>query len=297
MISFTKSAFGKSKIRSFIAVVLFEVHSRHFHQNMSGLNIGPSVALVTGASRGFGKAFALELSKNVADGSLIILSSRTAKDLEETRKSILERNPTVEVIIFTMDLSDFSTDELSEQLHKTVRGTTNYKSSIILHNAGSIGLQGQKVAAMNSIEQLKDYFNLNLFSTVNLNSIWTEVVCSQVPQNYIVNVSSLAALQPFATWGLYCSGKAARDMIFKVLAEEEKDNDAIRVLNYAPGPMDTEMVRSVMNDEGADERLRDMFKNLEKEDKFVKADESAAKLFGLILQNEFQSGAHVDFFD
>ena len=106
-----------------------------------------------------------------------------------------------------------------------------------------------------------------------------------------------SALQPFATWGLYCSGKAARDMIFRVLAEEEKENDAIRVLNYAPGPMDTEMVRSVMNDEGADERLRDMFKNLEKEDKFVKADESAAKLFGLILQNEFQSGAHVDFFD
>jgi len=47
-----------------------------------------------------------------------------------------------------------------------------------------------------------------------------------------VNISSLCALQPFRSWALYCSGKAARDMMFRVLAAEEPD---VRVLNYAPG--------------------------------------------------------------
>ena len=34
----------------------------------------------------------------------------------------------------------------------------------------------------------------------------------------VINISSLAALQPFETWGSYCSGKAARDSLFKNMA-------------------------------------------------------------------------------
>ena len=42
----------------------------------------------------------------------------------------------------------------------------------------------------------------------------------------VINISSLAALQPFVTWGNYCAGKAARDALFKVLALEESENEA-----------------------------------------------------------------------
>ena len=42
----------------------------------------------------------------------------------------------------------------------------------------------------------------------------------------IINISSLAALQPFVTWGNYCAGKAARDTLFKVLALEENERDS-----------------------------------------------------------------------
>lgn len=48
----------------------------------------------------------------------------------------------------------------------------------------------------------------------------------------VVNVSSICALEPYPSWVLYCSAKAARDMMFRVLAEEDPD---LRVLNYAPG--------------------------------------------------------------
>ena len=41
----------------------------------------------------------------------------------------------------------------------------------------------------------------------------------------VINITSLAALQPFVTWGNYCAGKAARDAIFKVLALEEEESD------------------------------------------------------------------------
>ena len=42
----------------------------------------------------------------------------------------------------------------------------------------------------------------------------------------VINITSLAALQPFVTWGNYCAGKAARDAIFKVLALEEGENQS-----------------------------------------------------------------------
>lgn len=41
----------------------------------------------------------------------------------------------------------------------------------------------------------------------------------------VINISSLAALQPFVTWGNYCAGKAARDALFKVLALEENESE------------------------------------------------------------------------
>ena len=47
----------------------------------------------------------------------------------------------------------------------------------------------------------------------------TSAAASGAPST-IVNISSLAAVQPFATWGLYCAGKAARDMTSQVLAAE-----------------------------------------------------------------------------
>lgn len=54
----------------------------------------------------------------------------------------------------------------------------------------------------------------------------------------VINISSLCAVQPFKSWGLYCAGKAGRDMLFKVLAAEEPN---VTVLNYAPGPLDNDM--------------------------------------------------------
>ncbi len=63
--------------------------------------------------------------------------------------------------------------------------------------------------------------------------------CSLFPERTVVNVSSLMALRAQETWSLYCSGKAARDMFFQVVAEEEK---GVTVLNYAPGPVLTDMV-------------------------------------------------------
>ena len=72
------------------------------------------------------------------------------------------------------------------------------------------------------LREQSDYFTLNLFSVLMFNSILTRLLLVKDDQDQdhcrvnVVNISSLLGVQPLATMGFYCSGKAARDMAFKV---------------------------------------------------------------------------------
>ena len=103
-----------------------------------------------------------------------------------------------------------------------------------------------------------------------------------------MNVSSLAAVQAFPTWGVYCAGKAARDMFTAVGASEmagkvcscaalvengERKLDArfvvqrplVSMLNYAPGPMDTDMQASLRESDTMDEGIKVYMSNMHAE--------------------------------
>ena len=57
----------------------------------------------------------------------------------------------------------------------------------------------------------------------------------------VINVSSGAAVNPFAGWSAYCASKAGLSILTRVLAIEESDARGIRVYGFAPGVVDTEM--------------------------------------------------------
>ncbi|KAK5932340.1 hypothetical protein CgunFtcFv8_004053 [Champsocephalus gunnari] len=107
----------------------------------------------------------------------------------------------------------------------------------------------------------------------------------------INNAASLGDIAKFETftnpdealpsWVLYCTAKAARNMMFSVLAKEQQH---VKVLSYSPGPMDTDMQKEIL-------RLTNVNHNP------MPCHESAAKLVKLLLDNNFSSGAHLDFFD
>lgn len=83
------------------------------------------------------------------------------------------------------------------------------------------------------MDEVDSYMSMNVSSTLCLTAGILQVFLAHVGlRRCVVNVSSLCALEPFPSWVLYCTGKAARDMMFRVLAKEESE---LRVLNYAPG--------------------------------------------------------------
>ncbi len=102
-----------------------------------------------------------------------------------------------------------------------------YTRAVLFHNAGSLG-ELCRWDAMSSLETLRSALDLNVTSCMWMSRRFLEFVRTDVAHegaapslaSAVVNVSSLAALQPFPTWGTYSVTKAARDMMCRVIATE-----------------------------------------------------------------------------
>ena len=177
-----------------------------------------------------------------------------------------------------------------------------YEKILFVNNAGSLGPLGP-IGTQNNTDALS---NLSKSLELNITSscyLTTELMRLHRSSHLngknlvIVNISSLAAIQPFESWAVYCAGKAARDMFHQVLASETEKDAAVSVLNYAPGPLDTDMGAEIRNCETLSPEIRSYFQSLKKENKYVLVKDSAEKLVRLLTLGLFVSGNHIDYFD
>jgi sepiapterin reductase len=109
----------------------------------------------------------------------------------------------------------------------------------------------------------------------------------------VVHISSLAAIAPFQNMSLYCTGKAARDMFHRCIGEEYP---TVRVLNYAPGPMETQMQR-VLREQLPESQMRTSMVEMFQNGQLVCKDDSARVLISVLDKNTFETGAHIDYYD
>lgn len=88
-------------------------------------------------------------------------------------------------------------------------------------------------ATFTGIDEVNSYLSFNVSSALVLTAGILQAF-PRVPlqQRSVVNVSSTFALRPLPSWVLYCTAKAAREMMFRVLAEEQPH---VKVLSYSPG--------------------------------------------------------------
>jgi hypothetical protein len=82
-------------------------------------------------------------------------------------------------------------------------------------------------------------------------------------------------------------------MFFRVLAEE---NPSLNVLNYAPGPVDTDMVSEVISGTG-DADIRGIFVNLKKTETILTVDQTTNRIIEVLENGKFESGQHVDYYE
>jgi len=257
---------------------------------------GSSIVIVTGASRGYGLELCLQLVKQLAKKSLLIMISRNYEKLQQSKdqvKSIVSDND-IQITSRVCDLSILdSIPKLIEDCLVDV-DLDDYKNFFLFNNAGSLGNCDQSIDSILQVDEVKSYFDLNVSSCFLVTSLLlNKLKKSQISNKFVINTTSLFALQPAACFSMYCSGKAARDMFFRVLAAERSD---IRVLNWSPGPMHTDMFDQLVN-QSFNCKVVDDLKEMADNKTVVSCIKSIEKLFGILEKNEFASGDHIDYFE
>ena len=200
------------------------------------------VAVVTGASRGIGRAIAVELSRA---GYSVVAVARNAEDLADTLTA-LTRYPTSEHACIAADLRQ---EGDVRRLFAEV-ATLYGRADILVNNAGYVDPVG--ILEM-TIE------NWNHTVAVNLTSAF---LCTRefVKMNKrhggkIVNIASTAGLSPRPGWCAYAASKAALVNFSMTMAEELKPYN-IKVYCVAPGRTATALRAKLAPDEDQSQILQ-----------------------------------------
>nr|XP_056711715.1 sepiapterin reductase [Euleptes europaea] len=262
----------------------------------AGGELGVCVAVVSGASRGLGRSVARALAPRLAAGSALLLVARSAAALGELEGELAAACPALRLRSLPADLARARGRRALLRAARSLRppaGRT-LRRLLLVNNAASLGDISKAFVDFTNPAEVNSYLNLNVTSALCLTSSLLKAFPAEPGLcRMVVNISSLCALKPFKTWTLYCTGKAARDMMFQVLAAEEPD---VRVLNYAPGPLDTDM-QELARTKSGDQEVREQFVLMKQNGQLLDCDLSSQKLLTLLLENTFESGAHVDFYD
>ncbi|XP_059168194.1 sepiapterin reductase-like [Physella acuta] len=255
-----------------------------------------SVCVITGPTRGLGRSIAHQLASKLPKGSLFILLSRNQPLLNSAADLILENDGIRAVTgIFDQGSVDQNVYDhiLQDCLHNAEADAGEFEQAILVNNAGSLE-PIEFVKALDDVAAISTYFNSNVSGCIALTSKFLQIFNpTTVNSRVIINISSLGAISPMKSWLLYCMGKAARDMMMKVIGEEESN---MRTLNYAPGPLVTDMT-DIACKNTKDMDLRNWFEEQMRNKTLVECDVSAQKLVLILQKNTFQNGSHIDYYD
>lgn len=87
-----------------------------------------------------------------------------------------------------------------------------------MHNVGSIGAVSKTVNELTDVDEWRTYYDLNLVMPAVLNAVIMNLFDDKTnTKKLVINISSITAIVTTIGAGQYCSGKAAREMYFKVI--------------------------------------------------------------------------------
>lgn len=179
-------------------------------------------AVITGASKGLGKAIALALAEK---GFNLFITSRSEEDLEKLKLEILTLNPAIKVFYTPCDVSiKVQVLSLAASILTVFR-----EVDVLINNAG-LFISGK---IMDEIDVLDIQLNTNLYSAYHLTRSLLPNMLKR-KSGHIINMCSIASLGSYPNGSSYCISKFALYGFSKCLREELKDS-GIRVTSIIPG--------------------------------------------------------------
>lgn len=198
------------------------------------------IAIVTGAGSGIGRRVAVSLG---ACGYCVVLVSRSRDKLEETAELV-----DAESFVYPADLSKA---KAAEALVEDVLASFGRVDALV-NVAGC--------AELLSIDQItpgnwRRTVDVNLSAAVLLTAaLWPTFKAQR--SGVVVNVSSIASIDPFPGFSIYAAAKVGLNMFTRCTAQEG-EAIGVRAVSVAPGAVETPMLRSMFDEDviGRDKTL------------------------------------------
>lgn len=199
------------------------------------LGLDGKVVLVSGASKGIGRAIALALA---AEGAHVAVNGRDESDINSLVKEIRSADGTAEAI--AADVSEATGCERLVEQTRSRLGDVD----ILVNNAGSTGRQVGFEEL--SDEEWRDLFELNVMSAVRLSRAVVSGMSSR-GWGRIINVGSESGLQPDPFMPHYNMTKAALINLTKSLSKAH-GSDGVLVNTVSPAATRTPLVEGMFEE-------------------------------------------------
>ncbi|MFC8833769.1 SDR family NAD(P)-dependent oxidoreductase [Streptomyces griseoincarnatus] len=193
------------------------------------------VAIITGASKGLGRALAVGLAERGWD---LVLDARGDGRLAETK--VLASAHGTRVTAVPGDVTD--------PAHRAELVAAAWRLGgvdLLVHNASALGAEPLVRLAELPLEGLRRALEVNLVAALGLVQEALPLLRAAEAGAVLV-VSSDAAAEAYPTWGGYGASKAGLDQLAAVLAEEEP---GLRVWSVDPGDMATDLYAAAVPDD------------------------------------------------
>jgi NAD(P)-dependent dehydrogenase (short-subunit alcohol dehydrogenase family) len=202
------------------------------------MNDARKIAIITGASRGLGRALARTFA---ADGWALVLNARGASDLAAVATELAERT---DVRGVAGDVRDGAHQDTLVAAARELGGI-----DLVVNNASVLGPSPQPALADYPLDELASVYAVNTLAPLAL--VQRALPTLRARRGTVVNITSDAAVEPYEGWGGYGSSKAALEQLGNVLGAEEPD---VHVYTFDPGDMRTQMHQDAFPGEDISDR-------------------------------------------
>jgi len=192
------------------------------------------VAIITGASRGIGRAIAKELS---SAGVSVCIAARNEKNLNDLAREIRELGGNALPVVCDL-YEESSVDKIVDECAKAY-GKIDY----LVNNAAYS--RSAKLMTVTK-EDFDRHMYLNAFVPLRMIQK-TEPYLKESDSAYVINIASVVAFNPYENQGAYSASKHALSAFSKVAAKELFDSN-IRISMISPGAVDTELITEMRPD-------------------------------------------------
>lgn len=236
-----------------------------------------NVLIITGGSNGIGKAIA---EKYTSENYTVFSISRSKVTNVTYHQIIADLTTTTEAInainsIFTK----IDIDTLS--------------SITLVNNAGSLG-EINTVGKLDS-EKIQQTIQLNTTTPLVLSNEFIRLTKELDCKKQVITISSGAATNPYAGWSLYCTSKAAIEMMTKTIATEQNEvANGVKVIAIKPGSVDTNMQTAIRKTTKTEFKNVQRFKDLKENNELYAPEFVATKIYQLDISDTLQNGAIID---